>query len=612
VTDPTGNAVTSQFDPDGNLISISDPEGALFRYRYDPCGWLTGCSDACGGSEEYQRDAAGRITTILSGSGSTVDFVYDPEGRIIQKKHNGSVFSAYGYDNDGNLISLDDRTGRTTCSRDACGQVSAITYPDGKTVSFTYDPEGRATSVRYPDGTDVVYAYDSRGRIVSARWGSGDVRFTYDRSGNITGMDRSNGIETSCRYMADNRPAEIRHARGSELLAHLQYTRDANRNVTEERAFLPFQPDPAPRVFSARCNRIGQIVSWDARAFTYNAGGCLTGDGTGQWEAAYDQENRLIRVVRDGRVQEYTFNGLGQRTGILSEAGNRTLHYDIFGRLLFETDPQGAVVSCYIYAGSHLIARQRPGAGPGFYHFDKTGNTIFITGAAGKVEAAYAYDTHGMASTSVMLNPDKNPFTFVGMYGVMDDGEGLYLMNRRHFDAVTGRFLQRDPVGIQGGLNLYAYAGNNPVTIIDPEGTDFGITIAVISMGALIIGVGAWASNTFSTPKNNTIIRALGAVSDKVGGKITGDQMNQTIGPNPGEHATQEILGAVVTVGDKAVGAHPVFGPGYKAIKAGVLIGTGKPGEGVITGITALPAPVGKTAGAIKNVVGAVNNCTPP
>ncbi|QXP85201.1 RHS repeat-associated core domain-containing protein [Methylococcus sp. Mc7] len=47
---------------------------------------------------------------------------------------------------------------------------------------------------------------------------------------------------------------------------------------------------------------------------------------------------------------------------------------------------------------------------------------------------------------------------------------GLYLTLYRAYDPRTGRWLSRDPIGEAGGVNLYAYVGNNPVTLADPDG----------------------------------------------------------------------------------------------------------------------------------------------
>jgi RHS repeat-associated protein len=82
---------------------------------------------------------------------------------------------------------------------------------------------------------------------------------------------------------------------------------------------------------------------------------------------------------------------------------------------------------------------------PFFYHFDRLGSTLFLTDGSGDVSDAYVYDPYGME-----LGHDgtsAQPFTFIGQYGVRRFTGTLYHMQRRTYDAQTGRFLSRDPVG---------------------------------------------------------------------------------------------------------------------------------------------------------------------
>ena len=56
--------------------------------------------------------------------------------------------------------------------------------------------------------------------------------------------------------------------------------------------------------------------------------------------------------------------------------------------------------------------------------------------------------------------------------GALHIGEeaGIYYMRNRWYEPHTGRFLSEDPIGLEGGINLYAYAGNDPVDRADPSG----------------------------------------------------------------------------------------------------------------------------------------------
>jgi RHS repeat-associated protein len=136
--------------------------------------------------------------------------------------------------------------------------------------------------------------------------------------------------------------------------------------------------------------------------------------------------------------------------------------------VVFETGAGGALTASHVYAGNRLVASLTAAAGLTFYHHDKTGNVLALTDAGGSVTGAFAYTPYGSVSDhDGVATP---PFTAVGAYGVMDEGNDIFFMRNRFYDASTGRFLQRDPIGFSGGANPYVYLGNNPVDRIDPLG----------------------------------------------------------------------------------------------------------------------------------------------
>jgi len=97
------------------------------------------------------------------------------------------------------------------------------------------------------------------------------------------------------------------------------------------------------------------------------------------------------------------------------------------------------------------------------------------------------YDAYGMASgdfwTFGGFSPHRDPVGFGGQFGYFtewetkpnttaDAGPSLLLLSHRYYDPATGRFVNRDPIGYDGGINLYGFAEGNPVNRIDPDGLD--------------------------------------------------------------------------------------------------------------------------------------------
>jgi RHS repeat-associated protein len=109
-----------------------------------------------------------------------------------------------------------------------------------------------------------------------------------------------------------------------------------------------------------------------------------------------------------------------------------------------------------------------------FVHCDQVGSTLALTDAGGELTDAYAYDPYGRLQRHEGDSPQ--PFTFVGAWGVRQEGAGgdLYQMRARTYDASTGRFLSPEPLWPDlfdpKALNPYAYAGGDPVRFIDPTG----------------------------------------------------------------------------------------------------------------------------------------------
>src|SRR5690606_37661904 len=101
-------------------------------------------------------------------------------------------------------------------------------------------------------------------------------------------------------------------------------------------------------------------------------------------------------------------------------------------------------------------------AGTAYYFSDYLGSVQAISGAE---LAEYDYSAFGMSEGSGLTTDSL--FTYTGREY---EGDDLYYYRNRYYDAEIGRFIQSDPIGLEGGINTYAYVENNPLSFVDPFG----------------------------------------------------------------------------------------------------------------------------------------------
>lgn len=117
-----------------------------------------------------------------------------------------------------------------------------------------------------------------------------------------------------------------------------------------------------------------------------------------------------------------------------------------------------------------------------YYHQDGLGSVVALTGATGTTVALQQFDAWGnrLAAVSGGVIPQY------GYTGREPDETGLIYYRARYYDPAIGRFTQRDPIGLEGGINQYSYVENDPINNTDPEGL---VAVNVVG-GAVNAGVG--------------------------------------------------------------------------------------------------------------------------
>ena len=134
-----------------------------------------------------------------------------------------------------------------------------------------------------------------------------------------------------------------------------------------------------------------------------------------------------------------------------------------------------------------LLART-DSAGTAYYHCDGSGNVTMLIGAVQTPVARYLYDSFGNVIGMAGPLADANVYRFSSKETHANSGLSYY--GYRWYDPNLQRWINRDPIGERGGLNLYRFVANNPVSRIDPWGLFDGVTVPR-GPGTLLPGPGS-------------------------------------------------------------------------------------------------------------------------
>jgi RHS repeat-associated protein len=183
----------------------------------------------------------------------------------------------------------------------------------------------------------------------------------------------------------------------------------------------------------------------------------------------YDYDNRLTKVtLPNSNTVIYQYAANGDRLNKTSSTGTTLYLYD-GDNILMELDENGNKTAFYAYGPNidEPIFMVISGASY-YYHADHLGSIRVLTDANEDIVATYQYDAFG---TILQETGDiSNPYRFTGRE--WDVESGLYYYRARYYNAIMGRFLQKDPQGMVDGPNLYVYVRNNPVNFKDPMGKE--------------------------------------------------------------------------------------------------------------------------------------------
>jgi RHS repeat-associated protein len=512
-TDPLGDTVRATYTAVNNrLASLTDANGNTTRYAYDGKGDLTSTTYADGSVARAAYDPIGSLLTAMNRRGQASHFTYDAAGNMLTATYADGSMATYTYDAHENLTSATDASGTTRLTYDANDRLAQITYPSGRYLKYTYDGAGRRIQMVDQTGFTVNYGYDAAGRLATLTDGSGNpmAKYAYDAAGRLSRTDNGNLTYTTYVYDAAGELLQlVNFAPDGTPSSKFSYTYDSlGRQITEATmdGTWTYSYDAIGELTRAVFTATNPLVANQDLAYAYDAAGNRTQtniNGTtttylanslneytqvGGTTYGYDADGNQISATDVSGTTAYTYDTQDRLTGVSGPSQSWTYQYDAFGNrsasvqngqhanflvdpyglgdVVGEFDGTGTVVAHYVW-GLGLASRVDATGTPAYYDFNGAGSTVGVSGATGSYLNTYRYLPFG---ESVATGSLPNPFQVIGRFGVMADGDGLTSMRARSYDPSQGRFVQMDPLGIAGGLNLYRYADSNPVSEIDPSG----------------------------------------------------------------------------------------------------------------------------------------------
>jgi RHS repeat-associated protein len=571
VTDRAGRTLQYGYNLLQQLTQVVNAELDTVTFERDGNGNTTKLSDTNGNSTSFAYDAGDRLQTKTYADGTYVTYTYTAdnlpsqdegvsftydENRNITSYGTGGTFAYDSFNRRSTMQQYDDITQATTgytYAYDANSRVTSIDGPlDNDTISFLYDAKGRTIGLSVQGGQAVTYTYDALDRVTGIAGPAGAYTYTYAAASSLPQkLTRPGGSYTEYQYDIMKRLTSVANKTSAgAVISSYVYTYNgqdlrAGETITGGAPTGSFDYESA----TFTTNNLNQILTatgpYATVTYSYDTNGSMNREEmSGGSDRFFSfRDNRLYRASQT-KDTYYSYNGddflikKQVKNGALVE--NETRYVRLGALVLQERDDANAVIREYTWGpgaggiGGLLNLAQ---SGQNYsYLYDGKGNVTSVINSSQAVAAAYSYDPFGnlMAKTGTLNQPYRfstKPY---------DENTGLYYYGYRFYQPSIGRWLNRDPLRERGGMNLYGFVGNNPVSNVDPYGLEVQVCWAsVFGFGG---GSPQVASHTWITTEQYPLGRGMNRQDWSIVAVEWSDQSSKyRLYKNPGEIQCQSI-----------------------------------------------------------------------
>jgi RHS repeat-associated protein len=473
-----GQQVNTYTYGDTGHVTITDANGAVTEILTNATGKVSRTIDPLGRVTQYSYDNQdeGNLTKITAPDNSTTSFTYDGQGNLISQVDPLGQTTKYTYTSGSGLLQsvTDDRGNALRYDYDSFGNLKTTTYADGSVQTFNYDSQGNLlTQTVNRRNQGISYVYNDKYQLTQELHTNGStVNYVYNSTnGELSSITDSHGT-TSVAYDRVNRKLTLTYPAGRSL----EYTFDTlgrRTQLVQDGATTNYTYDAAGRLVQLTDASGNQIIGYTYSAVTGNLTREDRGNGT---YTTYDydvagQLKHLVHHANDGTVSarfDYTYNAVGQKTGMTTLDGTWAYTYDASGQLthaVFDSSNSNIASQdlTYVYdaAGNRVQTIENGStsnyqannlneyttAGAASYGYDADGN--LTSKAQGGKTWQYAYDDQSRLVQ--VVDGDGNTTQYE--YSVFDQRSATIYNGQRTEYLV-------DPLGLGNVLAEYDASGN--------------------------------------------------------------------------------------------------------------------------------------------------------